>query len=122
MSSSAIGEGLTKKVEGSFTSILTFISGHFPISSLMLCIYLEINTNYVYPCRGLVPSVKDRNHLCRGPEFPLSGTGIPPEGLVMSFQYMQLYLTLCLILFEGLVDEYCQSIQALKSILVSLVS
>ena len=88
----------------------------------LLYIYLEINTNYVYPCRGPVPSVKDRNHLCRGPEFPLSGTGTPPEGLVMSFQYMQLYLTFCLILFEGLVDEYCQSIQALKSILVSLVS
>ena len=36
LSSSAIGKGLTKKVEGSFTSMLTFISGHFPISSLRL--------------------------------------------------------------------------------------
>ena len=36
LSSSAIGKGLTKKVEGSFTSMLTFISGHFPISSLQL--------------------------------------------------------------------------------------
>ena len=33
LSSSAIGKGLTKKVEGSFTSMLTFISGHFPILS-----------------------------------------------------------------------------------------
>ena len=36
LSSSAIGEGLTKKVEGSFTSMPTFIPGHFPISSLKL--------------------------------------------------------------------------------------
>ena len=63
----------------------------------MLCIYLEINTNYVYPCRGPI-------YPWRGPEFPLSGTGTPPGGLVRSFHYMQLYLTLCLILFEGLVD------------------
>ena len=29
---------------------------------------------------------------CRGPKVPLSGTGTPPGGLVLSFQYMQLYL------------------------------
>ena len=34
LSSSTIGKGLTKKVEGSLTFIFTFISGHFPISSL----------------------------------------------------------------------------------------
>ena len=39
-----------------------------------------------------------------GPKVPLSGTGTPPGGLVRSFQYMQLYLILCLILFEGLAD------------------
>ena len=51
----------------------------------MLCIYLEINTNYVYPCRGPI-------YPWRGPLFPLSGTGTPPGGLVLFFQYMQLYL------------------------------
>ena len=45
----------------------------------MLCIYSEINTNYKYP---------------------LSETGTPSEGLLMFFQYMQLYL----IGFEGLAD------------------
>ena len=40
LSSSAMGKGLTKKVEGSFTSIFTFISGHFPISSLRLKAFL----------------------------------------------------------------------------------
>ena len=66
--------------------------------SLLLCIYLEINTNYVSPWRGPI-------YPWRGPEFPLVGTGTPPGGLVRSFPYMQLYLTLCLTLFEGLVDE-----------------
>ena len=40
LSSSAIGKGLTKKVEGSLTSMLTFMSGHFPISSLRLKAFL----------------------------------------------------------------------------------
>ena len=59
----------------------------------MLCIYLEINTNYMYPCWGLI-------YPCRGLKVPLSGTGTPSEGLVVFFQYMQLYL----IGFEGLAD------------------
>ena len=65
---------------------------------MLLCIYLEINTNYVSPWRGPI-------YPWRGPEFPLAGTVTPPGGLVRSFPYMQLYLTLCLTLFEGLVDE-----------------
>ena len=36
LSSSAIGNGLTKKVGGSLTSMLIFMSGQFPISSLRL--------------------------------------------------------------------------------------
>ena len=36
----------------------------------------------------------------QGPKVPLSGTGTPPGGLVLSFQYMQLYL----IGFGGLAD------------------
>ena len=39
-------------------------------------------------------------HPCGGPKVPLSGTSTPPGGLVLSFQYMQLYL----IGFEGLAD------------------
>ena len=37
------------------------------------------------PWRGLV-------HPCGGPQFPSAGTGTPPGGLVLFFQYMQLYL------------------------------
>ena len=68
------------------------------VSSIVLCIYLEINTNYVSPWRGPI-------YPWQGLEFPLAETGTPPGGLVRSFPYMQLYLTLCLTLFEGLVDE-----------------
>ena len=40
LSSSAMGNGLTKKVYGSLTSIFSFISGHFPISFLRLKAFL----------------------------------------------------------------------------------
>ena len=51
----------------------------------MLCIYLEINTNYKYPLVGTGTPLW-------GLQFPLAGTGTPPGGLVLFFQYMQLYL------------------------------
>ena len=59
----------------------------------MLCIYLEINTNYMYPCRGLI-------YPWWGLKVPVSGTSTPPGGLVRSFHDMQLFL----IKLEGLVD------------------
>ena len=41
LSSSVIGKGLTKKVEGSFTSMFTFMSGHFPFSHRCPCFIPE---------------------------------------------------------------------------------
>ena len=59
----------------------------------MLCIYLEINTNYKYP-------LSETGTPLWGTKSPSARDRYPSEGLVMFFQYMQLYL----IGFEGLAD------------------
>ena len=50
-------------------------------TGIVLPIYAAL-LDYKFPLAGPV-------HPCGGPQFPLSGTGTPPGGLVLLSQYMQ---------------------------------
>ena len=58
----------------------------FLLAMGMLCIYLEINTNYIYPLSGT--------------GTPVSGTGTLSEGLILSKHKEYSLISLCGITIE----------------------